>query len=162
MIFRFFIWTGFLAILLLFIYNGRFFSQAEASGIVHFELATVTNGKLILTSWEKAGLLPIALRIIWFDFAYIFFYVAILITLSNLQIRKESSVAFNALLRSNFFFAFIAGLLDIFENIFMLYNIYSWSDREYISSRWIASLKFILIAWVVLVWLISFIKSKIK
>ena len=160
-IFRIIIWTGFLAILLVFIYYGRFFKQAQVTGIVSFELANPEKGKAILSGWDNAGLLSIALKMIWLDFLYIIFYVSIIITLSSTQIRKEPSVAINALLRTNFFFAALAGVFDIAENISLLYNIYNW-QTSYISLRWLSLFKFMLIGWTLLIWLISFIKSKIK
>ena len=155
------IWTGFLAITFIFFYYGRCFKQAHVPGIVDFEFANATKGRDLLLSWENAGLLSIAKNMIWLDFAYIFFYVAIIITLSGRQIRSEPSVVLNALLRANFFFAVLAGLFDVIENIALLYNIQCWRTN-YIQLSWATWLKFILISWTVLVWLVSFIKSKIK
>lgn len=155
------IWTGFLVIMSLFFYFGRYFNQPGVSGIVAFEFANATKGQIILTIWEYKGLLNLAKWMIWIDFAYIFFYVSIIITLSNRQIRKEPSISLNALLRANFFFAFLAGFLDVIENISLLYNIRSW-ETSYFNAVWATWLKFILIGWTVLIWLISFIKSKIN
>jgi hypothetical protein len=160
-ILRIIIWIGFLAITLIFFYYGRFFKQAHVPGIVDFEFANAIKGKALLLSWENAGLLSIARNMIWLDFAYIFCYVAIIITLSGMQIRNESSVALNALLRANFFFAVLAGLFDVIENISLLYNLQCWKT-SYMNVSWATWLKFILIAWIVLVWLVSFIRSKIK
>jgi hypothetical protein len=162
MIFRIFIWTGFLAIILVFLYCNQFFSENNAPGIVCLELANASRGKEILALWSKTGLLSIARSITWFDFAFIFFYVAIIISLSNRQIRKEPSIFLNSLLRANFFFAAIAGLLDISENILLLYNTYQYDDGEYISTRLIAWPKFVLAGWTVLVWLISFMKTRVS
>lgn len=159
--FKIIIWAGFLVIMLLFFYFGRSFNQPGVSGIVDFEFANHAKGANILATWESNGLLSLARWLIWIDFAYIFFYVAIIITVSNRQVRKEPSIPLNALLRANFFFAFLAGFLDLIENISLLYNIESWKT-SYISLAWVTWLKFILIGWTILVWLISFIKSKIK
>lgn len=154
------IWIGFLVIMLLFFWYGRFFKQAHVPGIVEFEFANAVNGNILLLSWEDAGLLSLAKKMIWIDFLYIFFYVAVIITVSGRQVRNESSVTLNALLRANFFVAILAGLLDVTENILLLYNIYHF-NKSYLSTCWIAGWKFILVGWIILVWLISFLKSKI-
>ena len=160
-IFRIIIWIGFLVITFIFFYYGRFFKQANVPGIVEFEFANAAEGKVLLQSWEDARLLSLAGKMIWVDFLYVFFYVALIITLSSRQIRKESAVALNALLRANFFFAVLAGLLDVTENISLLYNLQCWKTN-YMRLSWATWSKFILIAWTVVVWLISFIKSKMK
>jgi hypothetical protein len=155
------IWPGFITLFLIFLYYQFVFRNAVVEGIIPFEFANAINGKRLLDQWEAGGLLSIACWMIILDFAYIFFYVAIIITLSNKQIRKEPSIELNALLRANFFFAFFAGFLDVIENIGLLYNIHYWKT-SYFNVSLIAWLKFILIAWAILIWLISLIKSKIN
>ena len=158
--FRVVIWTGFLAIMLIFFYYGDCFKEAGVPGIVSFEFANAIDGRLMLSSWKNEGLLSTARWMIWLDFAYIFFYVAIITTLSNRQVRKEPLIGLNALLRGNFFFAVLAGLLDAIENIGLLYNIQNWTN-SYFNVSIVASVKFILVGWTILIWLISFVKSKI-
>lgn len=158
---RIIIWIGFLAITFIFFYYGRCFKQTDVPGIVYFEFANAAEGKALLQSWETAGLLSIAKKMIWIDFAYIIFYVAIIITLSGRQIRYEPSISLNALLRANFLFAVLAGLFDVAENISLLYNLQCWKTN-YMQLSWATWLKFILVAWTFLVWLISFVKSKMK
>jgi hypothetical protein len=155
------IWTGFLVLLLVFSYYEYYFLNAKLSSIICFEFANANKGKEILSQWNSAGLLSVAKWMTWLDFVYIFCYVGIIIIFSNTQIRKEPSIGLNALLRANFFFAFLAGFLDVIENISLLYNIQS-REASYLSLAWITWLKFILIGWTILVWLISFVKSKIK
>jgi hypothetical protein len=162
MIFRFFIVTGFLATIGVFIYYDLVFAGAGTKSIICMEFANATKGKQILAEWYNEGLLTIARCLTWLDFVFIFFYVAILITLSNRQVRKEPSIALNALLRGNFFFAVMAGLLDVAENILILYNSYQFNEGAYLSPWLLASLKFLFIGWTVLVWLISFVKSLLK
>lgn len=152
------IWAGFLLIMLIFVYYDYFYLKP---GIVWFEFANAIKGKSILSGWRADKVLSIVRTMLWLDFAYIFFYVSIIITLSNRQIRKEPSIGLNALLRANFFFAFLAGFLDVIENISLLYNIRYW-ETSYFSAVWATWLKFILIGWTVLIWLISFIKSRIQ
>jgi len=156
------LWTGFLAIIAVFIYYSRFFDNARVAGILSLEFANAVKGKAILTSWYDAGLLRLARRLMWVDFAFIIFYVGIIITLSNRQVRKEPSIVLNALLRANFFFAVLTGLLDISENILLLYDMDNLNDGSYISSCWITWMKFIVAGWAVLVWLVSFVKSRIQ
>ena len=152
------IWAGFLLILLVFIYYDYFYLEP---GIVCFQFADAIKGKSILSGWQADKVLSIARAMIWLDFAYIFFYVSIFITLSNRQIRKEPSIGLNALLRANFLFAFLAGFFDIIENISHLFTIRYWAT-SYFNAIWATWLKFIFFGWAVLIWLISYIKSKIK
>ena len=154
--------TGFVVIAGLFIYYNQFFIAANVPGILDLEFANRSTGKTMLSAWQDAGLLSLARNLTLLDFAFIFFYVAVIITLSNRQVRKEPSIGLNALLRANFFFAVLAGLLDLVENIFLLYDMSNVNSSSYISSCWIASLKFILVGWTVLVWLISFVKSRLE
>lgn len=158
--FKVIIWIGFLAITLIFFLQGYSFKEAGVPGIVSFEFADRAEGRSLLSSWRNAGLLSLAQRMVCLDFAYIFFYVAIIITLSNRQVRKEPSIGLNALLRGNFFFAVVAGFLDVIENIGLLYNIQNWTN-SYFNVSIVAWLKFILVGWTILIWLISFVKSKI-
>ena len=158
--FKVLIWIGFLAIMLIFFLQGYSFKEAGLPGIVSFEFANAIDGRFMLSSWKNEGLLSTARWMIWLDFAYIFFYVAIIITLSNRQVRKEPSIGLNALLRGNFFFAVAAGFLDVIENIGLLYNIQNWTN-SYFNVSIVACLKFILVGWTILIWLISFVKSKI-
>lgn len=158
--FRVIIWIGFLAIMLIFFFHGYSFKEAGVPGIVSFEFANALDGRSMLSSWKNERLLSTARWMIWLDFAYIFFYVAIIITLSNRQVRKEPSIGLNALLRGNFFFAVLAGSLDVIENIGLLYNIQNWTN-SYFNVSIVACLKFILVGWTILIWLISFVKSKI-
>ena len=154
------IWPGFLILLLVFLYYNLVFRDANVKGIIPFEFANAVNGKELLDQWNTAGLLSIACWMVILDFAYICFYVTIIITLSNRQIRKEPSIGLNALLRANFFFAFFAGFLDVVENIGLLYNIHYWKT-SYFNVSLFAWLKFILIGWTIFILLLSFIKSKI-
>ena len=162
MIFRIFICVGFLAIVAIFKYYDWIFAAENTQGIISLEFANAVKGKEILASWLGEDLLTTARSLLWLDFVFIFFYVAIIITLSNRQVRKEPSIAINALLRGNFFFAVMAGLLDAVENILLLYNIYQFNEGTYISPWLIASLKFIFIGWTIIVWVVSYIKSLIK
>ena len=159
---RIFIVSGFVAILGIFIHYCFVFSNAQVPGILSLEFADSVKGKAILSSWHEAGLLRVARRLTCVDFAFIFFYVAVIITLSNRQVRNEPSIVLNALLRANFFFAVLTGLLDVVENILLLYDMNHLSDGSYISTSWIAWLKFIVAGWAVVVWLFSFVKSGIK
>ena len=158
---RIFIVSGFVAILGIFIHYGFVFSNAQVPGLLSLEFADSAKGKAILSSWHEAGLLHLARRLTCLDFAFIFFYVAVIITLSNRQVRNEPSIVLNALLRANFFFAGLTGLLDVVENILLLYDMNHLNYGPYISSSWFAWLKFIVAGWTVLVWLVSFVKSRV-
>jgi phosphoglycerol transferase MdoB-like AlkP superfamily enzyme len=152
---------GFLIMLAIFISYGIYFRAIGVDGMLNLEFARPENGKTILASWQQEGLLSVARILTWIDFLFIGSYVGVIITLSNQQVRREPSIPLNALLRANFFIAALIGLFDFAENICLLRNMCNIDSNTYWSTWWIAMLKFILAAWVVLVWLVSFVKSKI-
>ena len=158
---RIIIWAGFVVIVLVFAYHYRVFAKADVPQITFLGSPDAGKEKAVFSSWNEAQLLPVVRRVNWFDFAFVFFYVAILFMLSNRQVRKESSVVLNALLRANFFFVVVAGLVDLIENSFLLYNTYHWND-DFINVWWVTWLKFLLVGWTVLVWLVSFVKTRVK
>ena len=159
---RMFIVTGFVAILGILIYYERYLVNSGGASILDLEFAGAAAGKSILKEWQAKGLLSLARTLTSVDFVFIFFYVAVIMTFSNRQIRKEPNVALNALLRANFFFAILAGLLDVIENINLLYDINNVNSSSHISVLWIAMLKFALIGITIMVWLISVVHKTLS
>jgi hypothetical protein len=153
--------AGFLTITALFTYFNFVFRYAGVPGILALEFANATDGREILSLWQMKDMLHIGRILTWVDFIYVIFYVALIITVSNRQIRKEPSIFLNALLRASFFFAVLSGIFDVVENICLLYDMYHVGGPTYFAPRWIAMLKFALVGWTVLVWAVSFIKSRL-
>src|SRR5258706_11981267 len=160
-------WAGTIIFFILIAVNSKRFCRAEppAKGILALETANRQKGKAILARWEQGtgNLMAVAKRITLHDFFFIFFYVALLIMLSNNQMYRETWLPLNTLLRLNVPLAIVTGLLDVTENILLLQNIhFSGPDQPYLASFWVTVPKFILVGWIVLVWLVSAIKSVIR
>ncbi|HSU26973.1 MAG TPA: hypothetical protein VLJ68_01220, partial [Chitinophagaceae bacterium] len=151
-------WAGLIAVATIMFFQNRSFKKVNTTGygVVSLELAKKTKGETILRAWHDADSnLPVkANKMIKTDFFFLLFYSWVLFLLSNSLIYHEKSLLLNTLLRMNLLLAPLAGLLDITENILMLYNINHYS-QHYISSSLFAWLKFILAGWVVLVCLVS-------
>lgn len=134
--------------------------------IFHLEFVNATDGKALLEAWAiksptyKTTLLQEAIKNTRWDFLFIIGYVAVIIMLSYNQMQREPRVWLNELLRLNFLLAIIAGLLDVLENLRLLYNMAPDSiGKEFLSSYWFALPKWILVGWVTLVWLVSLVSA---
>lgn len=160
---RLFLWILFVAeILLISPITNRITRLAGGDNtIIKIELATKDQGTRIVSAWssikyQERPLLDEARYDTYWDFLFILTYVALIIVESKSFMLLEPVYWLNELLRMNFFFAVIAGLLDVLENIFILHNISSYTEPcSYISSLYPSALKFILSAWCVLIWIIA-------
>jgi hypothetical protein len=82
------------------------------------------------------------------------------IIFKNLR-QKEKNKTQNKLLRWNMHLAIIAGILDVMENIILLWDFGNYYPGEYfISPRYISYPKWLLIGWIISIWIISIIKRK--
>lgn len=94
------------------------------------------------------------------DFIYIIVYSYVLITLSYDRMQWEQNVFLNNLLRLNFPMAVLAGLFDVIENILFLFNMEHYDlPGGYVSIAPFTYAKWTLIGIVVLIWIVSKIKS---
>ncbi|MDB4922906.1 hypothetical protein [Mucilaginibacter sp.] len=114
-----------------------------------------------LAAWQAAPygrgtLLDVARSNLHLDFGFIFVYTMLILLLSYLQMQRERSPRLNAYLRLNIFLALILTVSDILENILLLYDIRHINDHGlYLSPWFFSTLKWLLTAWVVGVYLIS-------
>lgn len=137
-------------------------------GIVHIELANTDLGVQILKEWHQchygaSTLLDIASNHTRLDFLFIFSYVSLIISMSNWQMQRERRMLFNELLRFNLLITVLAGLLDFIENFRILHNFqHIGSQSEYWGTNWLSSVKFGLIGFAILVFLISLLTMRRK
>jgi hypothetical protein len=97
------------------------------------------------------------------DFFFIIAYTGMLRLVSRRLMRKEENPVFRFLLRMNIILALFAGLLDIFENIILLYNMQGYYPGEYYISAMYAGIpKWLLIGFIIFIWILSLAKRSIK
>lgn len=158
-----------LAVLMLILnYQDSVLQQLSKHGIVEIEFSHAQHGKEILCTWERikygdGTLINTVRNNTHIDFLFIVIYTSLLLLYSYLQMQREKWLFLNELLRLNLLLAFLAGLLDIAENIFLLYDFRHVNDIGlYWSSYWLALPKWMLIGWIIFVWLASFINTAIS
>lgn len=147
---------------------GQAFSEENVPGIIPLEFAAPDKGRQILASWNDANhpqlgnVLEVGKRTTRVDFLFLLFYTIVLASLSNRRIYRERDPVLNSLLRMNILLAILAGLLDLAENFVLLCNMNNFSRNmsySFTSVYWLALPKFILAAWVIVVWLVSVVKG---
>jgi len=132
--------------------------------IFGLETADRNDGGMMLYQWylfrtNGVDLIHYARVNIIADFFFIIAYVGVILIISYALMQKEKNPFLNNLLRLDILLAFIAGILDIIENIILLYDTGNYYPGEYfISSMWVSYPKWILIIWIILSWLISLSK----
>ncbi len=95
------------------------------------------------------------------DFAFIFAYTGIVLIISYAIMQREANPFLNNLLRLNMLLAVIVGLLDILENIILLYDMYDYvPGKSFVSAQVPAYGKFLLIAYIIAVWFISLLRRR--
>ena len=122
-----------------------------------FEFASAAEAKDMVQSWEDASALRTVISSIKLDYLFIAFYVLLMINCSNHRMNLERNLILNNLLRFNIALAIDTGGLDIAENVIMMHNIRSVDDH--ISTVIIATLKFVFAGWIIVVWVVSVLKS---
>ena len=160
-LFRYLGWGCFIAAILFAIYQLWALRETPLA-ILKLQFADAAEGKAMLVYWHDkytshyTSLLQEAIKNTWWDFIFIPGYVSVIIILSYHQMQREPAAWLNNLLRLSFFLAIVAGVLDVAENMLLLYNMASYRiGIVYRSTRWLALLKFVLCGWCILVWLIS-------
>ncbi len=133
--------------------------------IVSLEFAGKTLGKEMVCVWYDSpfagsNLLAVARNNTRLDFLFILIYVSLILLYSYLQMQQEKRIFLNELLRLNLLLALLAGLFDVLEDVLLLYNFRHVNDFGlHISTAIISAIKFILLAWTVLVLIISVMSS---
>ena len=163
------LWLILIALVVILGFESRSLEQGTAQhySIMQLEFADAAQGKTMLQTWQQTGyagrtLLELVKSNTHTDFFFLLVYTILLITHSNGQMQQERKLILNTLLRLNLFLAVIAGIADATENFILLYDIRHTSDATaFISSCWVSSLKWTLIACILLVWLVSVIHTAI-
>jgi len=155
--FRTLLWIGTISLMIVLSAKSFRLVKLHVARVEAFEFASRTEAKQIVQSWKDAPAMHTVTSSIWLDYLFIAFYVLLMINCSNHQMNLERNLILNNLLRLNIALAIDTGLLDIAENVIMMHNIRSIEDH--IPTALIATLKFILAGWIILVWIVSILKS---
>ncbi len=129
--------------------------------IVKLELASAEEGSTILKKWNSTlvdtdTVLHYARVDLLIDFLFIIGYVGVLITISNYLMQRQRRLWLNELLRLCLLLAIVAGLLDVIENCVLLFDMYHYRPgTPFYTAMWVAYPKFILIAFILLIWMKS-------
>lgn len=155
-----FLWAGTIFLIVIMGFYSQRFRKAEVKGIVALEFADTTEGTAIIQSWNDKGLISTAKRVTYIDFIFLAFYSLLMMRCSSDQMNLEKNVALNNLLRFNLLLAVLTGLLDIAENFILLHNINE--SAPYIQSFYLTLPKFIFAGWIILVWVVAIVGSRIR
>lgn len=146
-------------------FQGNILQRFSGKGIVNLELANKDTGVEIIGLWSDTlygdqTILNVAQRNTHLDFLFILVYVVLIMTLSNSQMQREKTSWLNELLRLNLFLAFLIGSLDVIENIRLLHSFHHPGNlSEFWRTDFIAWPKFVIAAWVIVVYVFSVIKG---
>jgi hypothetical protein len=136
--------------------------------IVALEMADADKGKRILGEWQQiqigsGTLTDYARTDVYVDFLFIIGYTGVLVMVSALLRRRHNRSWLRAILAGCLPMAVLAGLLDVAENVLLLRNMpVNAVPDSFISTRYIAGLKFALIGLVLLCWLLSVLAKLAK
>jgi hypothetical protein len=144
-----FLLSGTLLLFLLLRIQGKALINIPPSplGIVSLELAkSEHHTREIISEWNKMGLLGTAKRNVILDFLFIPFYSLLFYTIcGSISVRLTGTVSKLGVLLA--FFSLIAGLLDVFEDFFLLLSLqFHFSNVISMLTFVFASLKFFLLS----------------
>lgn len=147
----FFLLAGTLFFFLLLRVQGKLETIKSPASIVSLELAhDAQSVEDITTSWNQEGMTTRAKTNIWIDFLFIPFYVMLFYTLcGSISVRM---IGFSAKLGVLLAFgSLIAGILDVLENILMLFALHGhYNNFSALLTTFFATAKFTLLLLAVL------------
>lgn len=160
-------WVCFILIITFCGWQDVHINKVTPYNIMKLEFVNNSDGKALLRDWSKttvfgSTLLHNAELNTIVDCFFIICYVAILFMISYHEMQKQSSVALNSLLRLSLMLAVCVGILDYIENFILFYNFRYFFYSEYISSFWCSLIKFLVAAWVIIIWLTSIFIRNLK
>lgn len=131
-----FLVAGTIGFFLLLRFQGKLTTDKTPMGIVSLELAHQSDTvQAITTSWNEAGLTRNAKNNVWIDFLFIPFYAMLFYTLcGSISVRMQGLPAKLGVFTA--FGSLVAGLLDIGENILMLFSLNGYYNQI---SAWMTS-----------------------
>ena len=165
---RVILWVIFAALALYMGNEGRVVKKLTSCRytIIQAEFADSSAGKVMFKTLNQVHygrgttLLDLVRSNTHTDFLFIIDYTLLILLCSYLQMQNEKSLALNSLLRLNLLLAIMVALLDVTENLKILYNIRHFADGGFYSCSYLVStFKWTLSGWAVSIWLISLIKS---
>jgi hypothetical protein len=165
---RLFCWLLFIASLVFMRARSAYANGEEkVYNIVALEFAKPAEGRAMLRQWEQTRigegtLLDYARTDTWVDFLFIIGYVSVLVIVSSHLRRQENRPWLRTVLQWSLPLAVLAGMLDVVENILLLINMQGDAGGAFISTRFVAGLKFFLIGMVLLIWLFVFLARWVK
>lgn len=157
--------TGFILLLYQYLVVDQFYGVSFRVGSI--QLKNAADGFALAAAWSTTfagdhSLLYYARQNTWIDFIWIAGYVGVLINLSYASMQKEKNKVLNELLRSCFFLALLAGLFDVIENVFLLFDFNHLTNADqFFSSIYYSYPKWILSGVVVLILLASLANRKL-
>ncbi|HMG89319.1 MAG TPA: hypothetical protein VK589_04645 [Chryseolinea sp.] len=157
--FRGLLWIGTIILMVVLGMKCYHLRSAQVATVEAFEFANKQEAPAIIRSWEDKKVMYTVKSSIWLDYAFLVFYVLLMINCSNHQMNREQNRVLNNLLRLNIPLAVASGALDFAENSIMLHNIRSIED--YFPTALISTLKFALAGWIVVVWIFAVIKRRV-
>ena len=157
--FRWLLWIGTFVLFFTLGMKAYHLWSADTPTIECFEFSNKQDAADTVKLWEQKNLMYTVKSSIWLDYAFLIFYVLLMINQSNHQMNVEKNLVLNSLLRLNIPLAAIAGVLDVAENSIMLNNIRS--PEDHFPTALIAAVKFVLVGWIIIVWVISKVKRKV-
>lgn len=134
--------------------------------IIGLELANKVEGADLLNEWhftpvDEGSLIDASQVNTIIDFFFILGYVGAIIMVSYHLMQLQKNRIINEALRTTFFLAVVAGVLDAVENIILLVDMHRYRPgNEFYSAMYFAWPKFILIAVIGIIWILHF-SSKI-
>lgn len=156
------IWILFAAVIGFYAWQYIYIStEHHCLNIIRLEIANAANGKALLQDWyqQKIGsktLLHYAQTNTIADFVFIVAYTGILIIVSYAIMQREPNPVLNNLLRLNMLLAVLVGVLDVCEDIILLYDMYNYYPQKYfVSSQVFAYSKFFVAIYIIAIWLFS-------
>ena len=158
-------WVGFIGCIAFYVH--QYCNVLDATGIklrmLFIDFVPPQQGSSILHTWlitpyHTGNVLQQAVLNTKVDYLFIVCYVAVMFMLSYHQMQNKTWVPLNTLLRLNLFLCFITGLLDFVENIILFRNFHhAQFNSDFVSPQWVSWPKFIIAAWIILIWLISLV-----
>jgi len=136
-----------LGLFLLLRVQGKLETPASPLGILSMEFATQPHRVTeIKTAWDAEGMTGRAKNNIWIDFLFIPFYAMLFYTLcGSISVRMQGFPAKLGIFLA--FGALVAGLLDVLENIFMLFALQGhYGGFSALATSLLAGAKFLLLA----------------
>jgi len=162
-------WDLFILVLITFLglYFYIWFVSGHWLNLFSIETASVSTLRKTFNQWlairvEGSNLLHFAKVGTYIDFLWILGYAGVLTMVTYAVMQRQRNPSINNLLRFTLLLPLLAALFDVFENIILLYDMHSYTPyKKLISSMGPAWIKWTLIIFILLTWLLAGISSRV-